>query len=519
VSLEAKRRTRVCGPDLNWNAALEVLNERRLRGLLVAQSSAPSERLFSGRPSRTSLSLISLGMVVFLSALMYVVKNFHTALPTNREPCSANCTLYASPSGNDQNAGTSAGSPKTLLGAAAAARPGSTVCILAGSYQLSSSFIPPTSGTSSAWIVYKNCDGGTVNFIWAGPADASAMFKIGSGQFPSDPAYLEFRGLNLDGHGNAADGFFCRGSHHLRFIGNSISNTGASGIGSINCDYLTADHNIVNHNGYIPASTAVPKYYSWSSGISFNSNQWFDNYHGFHNVVSNNIVTGEVDQSSKHSDGNGIILDLSNRTYDYKSANTPPALIVNNVVFGNGGRCIEAYTVTNFWIVNNTCYGNNLDRALETDGSITVNNSNHGYVINNIAVALNRNTPPYCHEHTVAGVVYFSDMYSGASVNFAYSDPSQLIEGDPLFVDAPVLDRAVSGQNTFSSSPSQLGSGLKVRPSSPAIDRGIDPTALADLPADVVKDLKKYVYTDVNGNPRPRGGHFDLGAYQSKPMH
>ena len=242
------------------------------------------------------------------------------------------CTLFASASGSDSNSGTTPTAPKTFTGAAAATTPGSVVCLLGGTYNLSSSFSPPNSGTPSSWIVYKNYGDGGVKFIWTGAADASPMFGMGSGSFPSGPSYLEFRGLNLDGGGNAGDAFFCRGAHHLRFIGNTMSNTGGSGIGTRNCDYLTADHNIINHNGYMPSSTSVPQWYGWTSGISFNSNQWFDNYGGFHNVISNNVVVGEYDSSSNHSDGNGIILDLSNGSYSPSTANTPPALIINNVV-------------------------------------------------------------------------------------------------------------------------------------------------------------------------------------------
>src|SRR5882762_5678528 len=109
---------------------------------------------------------MSLGIVVFFLSLIYIVKYVYTAKFVNREHCSNNCTVYASPSGNDQNSGNSPSSPKTFLGAAAASRPGSIVCLLAGSYPLSSSFSPPVSGTASAWIVYKSCGDGTITFAW-----------------------------------------------------------------------------------------------------------------------------------------------------------------------------------------------------------------------------------------------------------------------------------------------------------------------------------------------------------------
>src|SRR2546423_26799 len=213
--------------------------------------------------------------------------------------------------------GATVSSPKPFTGAAAVTQPGSVVCLLAGTYNLSSTFYPPTSGSPSSWIVYKSYGNGAVNLVWTAGAIAQPMFKFGGGSFPSGPAYLEFRGLNLDGQNNALDGFFCQGDHHLRFIGNSINNTGGSGVRAIHCDYLTSDHNLINHNGYL---------YGWTSAISYNNDQWFDNYSGFHNIISNNIITGDFDGTSNHTDGNRIILDLG--------GNTPPALIINNVAYG-----------------------------------------------------------------------------------------------------------------------------------------------------------------------------------------
>src|SRR5437773_1776574 len=47
--------------------------------------------------------------------------------------------------------------------------------------------------------------------------------------------------------------FFCYASDHAQFIGNTVRNTAGSGIAGVGCDYLVSDHNLINHNGYLPA--------------------------------------------------------------------------------------------------------------------------------------------------------------------------------------------------------------------------------------------------------------------------
>src|SRR5438477_240790 len=429
----------------------------------------------------------------------------------NNASTSSDCTLFASPSGSSSNSGTSPSSPKSFSSAASASGPGSVVCLLGGTYTLSSSFSPPTSGSPSSLITYKNYDSTPVHFVWSGGSNASALFYLGGGSFPSGPAYLEFRGLNLNGNANAADGFFCRGSHHLRFISNSISNTGGSGIASIDCDYLTSDHNLINHNGFIPAGTANPQWYSWTSAISFNSNQLFDNYSGYHNIISNNIISGEVDQSTHHTDGNRIIIDLSSGSYYPSTSNNPPHLILNNVVYGNGGRCIVAYVVTNFWIVNNTFFKNDLDTSVFAFGSFYPNASHDGYLMNNIAVAYTGSHPPYEQGGTVTNVHYYADLFFGAANNFSYSDPSQFLQPDPLFLNPPSLS---AGGYANALVPSLLSTVLTLLPLSPAYNRGIAPSTLSGLSAHIVSDSKTYIYTDITGKARPQGGGADLGAYQ-----
>jgi len=321
-------------------------------------------------------------------------------------------------------------------------------------------------------------------------------------------SYLEFNGFNLDGGGNALDGFYCNHYHHQRFIGNSVSNTGGAGIATVNCDYLTADHNVIYHNGYMPSETDVPQYYGWTSGISYNSVQWFDNYAGLHNIIANNVIVGEYDGSSHHTDGNGIILDLSSGSYDASTANTPPALVINNVVYGNGGRCVNAYVVTNFWIVNNTCYTNGLDPALGPAGEITANNSANGYFINNISAASSAGDPTYKQGGTNVNIQYYANLYSGSLPNVS---SSQIFPGDPEFLSPVTLSL---GGFREAPPPSLLNAGLTLQGGSPAIGQGIDPSALPGLPSAIVNDLQTYIYTDIKGKPRSQGAGADLGAYQ-----
>ena len=87
---------------------------------------------FPDRATRGVLFLTSLLILACLSLVAYVVKSFLVVQKFDLGPCSSTSTIYAGPSGNDQNSGSNPSSPKTLLGAAAATRPGTTGCLLPG---------------------------------------------------------------------------------------------------------------------------------------------------------------------------------------------------------------------------------------------------------------------------------------------------------------------------------------------------------------------------------------------------
>jgi hypothetical protein len=423
---------------------------------------------------------------------------------TSQLPASV-CTLYVAPNGLDKNSGRTPRSAITLLQAARQAVAGDVVCIEPGNYSLARTFAPAHSGKPNAWITYERYGAEAVNIVWAGEAGQS-MFHIYGATFPAGPSYLEFRGLTLNGRNIAGDGFFCQGSHHVRYLQNTVINQGSAGIASVRCDYQTADHNIAFHNGYNGG---------WSSGISYNSNQWFDSYTGLHNIISNNTVAGSYDSSKYHTDGNGIIIDLSNGTYAASTANTPPTLIVNNVVYGNGGSCIEDFVVTNVWIVNNTCYDNGLDLGLGDIGNIISHNASNEKFVNNVVHSWGKR-PAFAVVGAINTNLVFSHnlIQGGTSSGISHTNSADFLMADPKFLRPPPFDPAADRQYRKALNPTTLGDGLNMRSNSPGRGFGIDPISLAGNNGNLIKDLGSYVYTDIDGNPRPRGGPFTVGAYQ-----
>ncbi len=429
--------------------------------------------------------------------------------PSSSSISPTDCTLYASASGSDANAGTSASAPTTFAGAASVAQPGAVICIEAGTYQQADSFSPPRSGTPNAYITYQAYGDGPATFVWTGGSQPGAfMFNLDStAGFPNGYAYLKFVGLILDGENTARNGFFARYGHHLIFDNNYVKNTGGAGIGTVNCDYIQSDHNLIWHNGYVEGAT---------SAISYNGTEFYDNYAGFHNIISNNVISGEQDTTS-NTDGNGIIFDLSSdRTPGIAHSNTPPGLIVNNVVYENAGDCIVNFTVSHIWVVNNTCYKNVLNTSILSThiGEVGDNASMLNWYVNNIVYAWKPSVPSYFNNNGAILGSWFRNMYFVGAPDFTPVDPSQFFNNDPEFVSPPPVNATGDGQWTTAPDPATIASSFELQSTSPAINEGVDPTTLPNVPGAILTDLEKYIYTDIIGNPRPKGAAFDLGAYQ-----
>jgi serralysin len=336
--------------------------------------------------------------------------------------------------------------------------------------------------------------------VWTGGTNSGAIFQSYSSSFPDGASYIAYQGLSLNGQNAVFAGFACTGAHHLKFISNTIANMGAAGITSVHCDYMISEHNTVYHSGYNQG---------WASGIDYGLLATYDSYAGIHNVMANNIVAGEYDGSSYHSDGNGLILDDGGES---TPAKTPATLIVNNVVYGNGGRCIQSLIASNVWVINNTCYENGLDTAQSNNGEIANNSSNTSFFVNNLVESWNKRPPFWFFGSSATNLTFNANMIYGGTNSGTPS--SGFTTADPGFVSPPVFNATASGQYANAINPASLGDGLDLQSSSPAINAGIDPISLAGTNSDLKSDLSAYIYTDIKGNSRPAGGPFTLGAYQ-----
>jgi hypothetical protein len=248
--------------------------------------------------------------------------------------------------------------------------------------------------------------------------------------------------------------------------------------------------------------------------------RFYDTYPGFHNVISNNIISGDQDTVA-NTDGNGIIMDMSGTTSatGVSNANTPPALIINNVVYQNSGDCIVNFTVSNIWTVNNSCYKNNLNTNSTFTGShageIGDNASKQDVFVNNISYTWKQSIPAYFSNNGSIMGTWYRNMYYGGPIGFTPVDPTQFLHADPLYNNPPLVDPSASGQYANAIDPQTIGTAFSLQPGSPAIGKGIDPSTLPGLSAAIISDLRKWIYTDINGNARPQNGSFDLGAFQS----
>jgi hypothetical protein len=411
-----------------------------------------------------------------------------------------NVYYVSSSNGSDSNVGSEAQPWRTIQKAAATLVAGDTVLIRGGTYVVNGSDQPISvihSGTPTSYITIQSYPGENVTI--QGDYDKSGNWAWYGIDIPGT-SYIKISGLTIEGFHAAVS---CQAPGHHIIIQNitAIYNS-ESGINSVGaatgtleaCDYMTIQGNIIHDNGYYANGTPATGYLEGGgSGITIGTHSKpyaFDtDYTHIHSIIRGNLIYHNYD-ATFHTDGNGILMDMA--------GNRPPILIENNVVFNNGGKCVQIFGSQNVWVIGNTCYKNSTDTQYVnplTRGEITgwhttsTQPLKNIHIQNNIAYAQS-NTPItffpdiVASELTMQNNLFFGGTFSGSSspkgVNY--------IIADPLFVSATI-------------DPSTANFHLK--PNSPAIDKGtsnLDPASQ---------------HIDFDGVSRPQGAGYDIGAYES----
>lgn len=379
-------------------------------------------------------------------------------------------TYYTSTTGSDSNPGTQSSPFQTVAKGASALAPGDTLYIRAGTYPESFSDAIPGGTSWSAPVTIAAYPGETVIIR---PTSGTFVFYFSSGT----SKYIELRDLVIDGSYVSSNSVKITWSgtsnyaHHIRIKGGEVRNTKAQN--GINMSaFLNAPLDAAGYNEIIGvkihdnlAIQALGSSYSGSYGIYSSSNYnvidgneiYNNSGYGVHVYsgawpIRNNIVrNNRIHDNAKNGTGKGNGIGL------YSGANHEA---YNNVIWGtnNSGITIN-YGAQNAKVYNNTVYNNVGTQSIEHYGIYNGAESSGAIIRNNIVF-----------RHSDGEIV---NAGSGATV-------SNNLTTDPMFANASNLD-------------------FRLQAGSPAIDAG------ATLPE---------VTRDADGNARPQGGAYDIGAYE-----
>ena len=320
--------------------------------------------------------------------------------------------FYVSLKGSDTNDGmTERSAFATPQKALDLAQPGDIIVLMAGKYDGGMGSVASfrRGGKPDAWIVLKNYPGQKPLLTSTG-WNIVSIAEGSREKYSDNPSlcYLEMRGLHVRGEGDVAktnypeamnkpdsrtnsngiaiDGRYMKNiPHHIRIADNLVEYCPAGGIGAGESDWITIENNISRCNSWTTIYA--------TSGISTLGASNFDTSDNVYKMLIRNNVcyrneTYEIwEHIKKPSDGNGIIIDVNQRTDDRpKGSYVGRTLVQSNLSFDNGGSGIHTVQANRVDIINNTTYLNSASKNLEYPQIFTYG-SEDVRIMNNILVA------------------------------------------------------------------------------------------------------------------------------------
>ncbi len=303
-----------------------------------------------------------------------------------------------------------------------------------------------------------------------------------------NPAF-NTNGISIDGRNNSPG----NKPHHIVIRNCSVSKCPGGGIVALEADYVTVEDCRIFENAW------YMRY--GGSGITTLNNWAFDDKPGYHIIIQRNLVWNNKTMvpwgaTGNLSDGNGILLDVTDLTTGATNPNADSAiehktaikekskrpewngraLIANNVSAYNGGSGIHTFRTRHVDIINNTTYWNGQVVGYQ---ELFPNRSDDIVILNNIIVP--RPGGRITSDNRNSNIRWDYNLYPKAQTVFVGAN--DIVE-DPLFENI---------------STSLLMGSFRLRKGSPGIDSGTNDVAQP---------------TDITGKKRPAGGAIDRGAYE-----
>jgi serralysin len=244
-------------------------------------------------------------------------------------------TYYVSTNGSDSGKGTSSSPWRTINKAMKAnLKSGDEVVVRSGTYKEG---------------VVINKDGITLRSEVPGGANIDPPSgKLG---IHINADHVKVKGFEI--FGSTTAGITGNGVHHVEVLDNIVHDNSGNGIFFMKSDFITIDGNVVYDNASIGGRSGISVL--WPKAISGDSS-------GFRIIIRNNVSHHNQNESGRHTDGAGIILD---DFYTTKNSDLPayklPTLIENNLVYQNGGAGIMIFESSNATVRGNTAWQNQMD--------------------------------------------------------------------------------------------------------------------------------------------------------------
>lgn len=444
-----------------------------------------------------------------------------TAMVTIAVPTSGP-VYYVSPTGNDNNAGTAAAPWRTLAKAASLAGPGATVIVKAGQYN--ETLMPLNSGTADNPITFRS------EVIGGAILDGQYVREYGV-DLTRPSSYVRIEGFEIRHHtadGVTVNDWYSRTTRGIQVVNCYIHDNAGDGVNFRNSqDSLVAGCEITR-NGQTAIAIGGQ---TGSTNLVLRSNRIHRNTKdGIQGSSINLIVEYNVlyDQCSTDAHQDALQLDTyQNATIRYNLIGDFTQLIYGGPEPGASGKCDDLQVYGNvfynsvYWRLGGVDGGNGTCPAIYIDSE----RSGPGSTITGVQIY--NNTFLYLGDKQEAILLWGNEnvtmddarIYNNIFYQCRGASPGKTYDIDPRFRNVRADyncyygTRPLAGQDAHSiqADPqlvnyTQAASVFDVhlRPGSPCINAGArNLGSLVILPKP---------YLDIDGNVRPAGGHFDIGA-------